>query len=74
LFTAGVLAVAVLPATAGLSEASLLDPVGLTAGFHRAAVIAGVACVAGGVIGAVLTRRRAEPTRSVVSPDLERIS
>ena len=54
--TAGLLAVAVLPAVAGISQAAYADPAALSAGFHRAVVIAGVLCAAGGVLSFLLVR------------------
>ena len=39
---AGLLAVAVLPALAGITPAAYADPALLSAGFHRAALIAGI--------------------------------
>ena len=57
---AGLLAVAVLPALAGLTPAAYADPVLLSAGFARAALIAGLLCAAGGVL-AFLTIRNPLP-------------
>ncbi len=48
--TAGLLAVAVLPALAGITPAALSDPAALSAGFHRAVLIAAGLCVAGGLL------------------------
>ncbi len=50
---AGLLAVAVLPALAGITPAAFADPVLLSAGFHRAVLIAAGLCAAGGLIAAV---------------------
>ncbi len=47
---AGLLAVAVLPSLAGITPAAYADPVLLSAGFHRAVIIAGVLCAVGGVL------------------------
>src|SRR6478752_2553973 len=47
---AGLIAVAVLPALAGLSPAAYADPAVMSAGFHRAVLIAGTICAAGGVL------------------------
>ena len=47
---AGLLAVAVLPALAGITPAAYADPVLLSAGFHRAVLIAGTLCALGGVL------------------------
>lgn len=47
---AGLLAVAVLPALAGLSPAAYADPTLMSGGFHRAVLIAGAVCAVGGVL------------------------
>jgi EmrB/QacA subfamily drug resistance transporter len=47
---AGLLSVAVLPALAGLTPAAYADPALLSAGFQRAALIAGIICASGGVL------------------------
>lgn len=47
---AGLLAVAVLPALAGITPAAYADPALLSAGFHRAVLIAGGLCAFGGVL------------------------
>ncbi|MGI8590721.1 MAG: DHA2 family efflux MFS transporter permease subunit [Nakamurella sp.] len=47
---AGLLAVAVLPSLAGISPAAYADPALLSAGFHRAVLIAGALCAFGGVL------------------------
>ncbi|MEO7262067.1 MAG: DHA2 family efflux MFS transporter permease subunit [Jatrophihabitantaceae bacterium] len=51
--TAGLLAVAVLPALAGLTPAAFADPVALSNGYQHAVLIAAALCVAGGVLAAV---------------------
>jgi EmrB/QacA subfamily drug resistance transporter len=69
---AGLIAVAALPALAGLTERSYLDPAAFSAGFQTAVLIAGGLCIAGGIIAAftipgrlrVLHVRRAEPRYS----------
>jgi EmrB/QacA subfamily drug resistance transporter len=48
--TAGLLAVAVLPALSGLTPAALNHPAALSAGFHHAVLIAAALCVAGGLL------------------------
>jgi EmrB/QacA subfamily drug resistance transporter len=48
--TAGLLAVAVLPALAGITPAALADPVALSNGFQHAVLIAAGLCIAGGVL------------------------
>ena len=62
---AGLLAVAVLPALAGITPAAYADPALLSAGFHRAALIAGILCAAGGLL-AFLTIRN--PPRLTPEP------
>ena len=56
---AGLLAVAVLPALAGLTNAAYADPVRFSAGFHRAVLIAAVLCAAGGLLAALTIRNPA---------------
>ena len=53
---AGLLAVAVLPALAGITPAAYADPALLSAGFQRAVVIAGILCAAGGVLAFATVR------------------
>jgi MFS family permease len=48
----GLLAVAVLPALAGITGTVYLHPDALAAGFRTAALISGVTCAAGGVLAA----------------------
>lgn len=48
----GLLAVAVLPALAGITGTAYLHPDALAAGFRTAALISGVTCAAGGVLAA----------------------
>ncbi|MTD14965.1 DHA2 family efflux MFS transporter permease subunit [Nakamurella sp. YIM 132087] len=54
---AGLLAVAVLPGLAGITPAVYADAVALTSGFHRAVLLAGALCAAGGVLAALTIRR-----------------
>jgi EmrB/QacA subfamily drug resistance transporter len=66
---AGLIAVAVLPALAGITGDSYLHPVALAHGFKVAAMIAAGFCAAGGVLAALTIRnpsreKRAEPARS----------
>ena len=65
---AGLLAVAVLPALAGLTPAAYADPAMLSAGFQRAVLIAGGVCAAGGVL-ALLTVRSHVPPEPDRAPD-----
>jgi predicted MFS family arabinose efflux permease len=53
---AGLIAVAVLPALAGISGESYLHPAALAHGFKMAAMIAAVFCAAGGVLAALTIR------------------
>src|SRR5580693_6099501 len=53
---AGLIAVAVLPALAGITGESYLHPAALAHGFKMAALIAAVFCAAGGVLAAVTIR------------------
>jgi EmrB/QacA subfamily drug resistance transporter len=59
--TGGLIAVAVLPAAAGITGATFLDPHQLGHGFHVAAVIAAVACGAAGVLAGLTIRNPARP-------------
>jgi EmrB/QacA subfamily drug resistance transporter len=63
---AGLLAVAVLPLLAGLTGTAALNPHHFAEGFRVAAVIAGAACAAGGLLAAATIRNSpahsAEPT------------
>jgi len=52
----GLIAVAVLPALAGITGESYLHPAVLAAGFQKAAWIAAVFCAAGGVLAALTIR------------------
>ena len=58
---ASLIAVAVLPAAAGLSGSSYLHPAQFSAGFHTASFISAGLCVAGGVLAAVTIRNPARP-------------
>jgi hypothetical protein len=59
----GLLAVALLPAVAGLQQAGA-SPEAFSAGFARAMTLAAVVCAAGGVI-AFVTVRQATPVRTI---------
>jgi EmrB/QacA subfamily drug resistance transporter len=60
---AGLIAVAVLPALAGITGESYLHPAGLGHGFSVAAMMAAAFCAAGGVLAALTIRNPAsEPT------------
>jgi len=53
---AGLIAVAVLPALAGITGSAYLHPVEFSAGFHRAALICAGLCVLGGALSAAAIR------------------
>jgi len=67
---AGLIAVAVLPALAGITGAAYLHPVEFSAGFHRAALICAGLCVLGGALSAAAIRnqRRAPGPAQVPAP------
>ncbi len=54
--TAGLLAVAVLPGIAGITESSYAQPALLSIGFHHAVLIAAGLCVLGGVLSWLMIR------------------
>jgi EmrB/QacA subfamily drug resistance transporter len=59
---AGLIAVAVLPAVAGITGSAYLQPARFSAGFHRAVLVCGGLCVLGGALSAVAIRNpRREP-------------
>jgi predicted MFS family arabinose efflux permease len=61
----GLLAVAILPALAGITGQAYLHPAALAAGFRTAAFISGALCAAGGLLAAVtITNPRSEPTEA----------
>ena len=62
---AGLIAVAVLPALAGITGQSYLHPAALAHGFKTAALMAAVFCAAGGVLAAATIRN---PARRVPVP------
>ena len=64
---ASLIAVAVLPAAAGLTGTSYLHPAEFTVGFHRASLIAAGLCVIGGVLAAV-TIRNPRPSAAEAAP------
>ena len=53
---AGLIAVAVLPAAAGITEAAYQNPTRFLTGFHAAAVICAVLCVLAGALAAATIR------------------
>jgi EmrB/QacA subfamily drug resistance transporter len=58
---AGLLAVAILPAAAGITGASYLHPALLSVGFRNAVFIAALVCATGGILAAFMIRN---PTRA----------
>jgi hypothetical protein len=58
------IAVALLPAVAGITGLSYLHPQLFTEGFRNAVMFAGWASVAGGVLAAVYIRNPASPRRA----------
>ena len=60
---AGLLAVAVIPAAAGISGVDYTDPVTFSAGYHRAVVIAAVLLLGGSLLSATLLRPPRPPRR-----------
>jgi MFS family permease len=65
---AGLIAVAVLPALAGITGQSYLHPAALAHGFKMAAMIAAVFCAAGGVLAAATIRNPPRPAQAKPSP------
>jgi EmrB/QacA subfamily drug resistance transporter len=68
--SASLIAVAVLPALAGLTGDAYLHPAALTQGFHTAMLISAVAAAAGGILAAATIRnplRRPRPSRDAVT-------
>jgi MFS family permease len=66
---ASLIAVAVLPAAAGLTGDSYLHPEQFSAGFHTASLIAAGVCVLGGVVAALFIRnpaRKAAPAQQLL--------
>jgi EmrB/QacA subfamily drug resistance transporter len=64
----GLLAVAVLPALAGITGTSYLHPAALAAGFRTAALISGAMCAAGGLLAAFTITNPAHVPRSAEAP------
>ena len=69
---AGLIAVAVLPAAAGLTAASYLHPAVFGSGFRHAMWLAGGACALGGVVSALTIRR--EPGAAPAAEESPRYS
>jgi EmrB/QacA subfamily drug resistance transporter len=66
---AGLIAVAVLPALAGISGQSYLHPAALAHGFRTAAIMAAVFCAAGGALAAVTIRNPGRASCERNTPD-----
>jgi hypothetical protein len=67
----GLLAVAVLPALAGITGTVYLHPDALAAGFRTAALISGVTCAAGGVLAAFTITNPPQVPRPAAVPATE---
>ena len=65
---AGLIAVAVLPAVAGITGAAYLDPARFAAGFHTASLISAGLCVLGGVLAALMIRNPVRVPAPVARP------
>ncbi len=68
---AGLIAVAVLPALAGLTPGAYSDPSIMSAGFHRAVLIAGALCAAGGLLALATIRNPSVATARQPDPALD---
>ena len=67
----GLLAVAILPALAGITGMAYLHPDQLAAGFRTAALVSGAVCAAGGVLAAFTIKNPAQLPRSADAPTAE---
>jgi hypothetical protein len=65
---AGLIAVAVLPALAGITGQSYLHPAALAHGFRVSAVISAVFCAAGGVLAALTIRNPSRAAEAAAAP------
>jgi len=65
---AGLIAVAVLPALAGITGSAYLHPGEFSAGFHRAALICAGLCVLGGALSALAIRNARRAPGPVPAP------
>jgi EmrB/QacA subfamily drug resistance transporter len=65
---AGLIAVAVLPAIAGITGQSYLHPAALAHGFKTAAMIAAAFCAAGGILAFATIRNPPRPSRAGPAP------
>jgi hypothetical protein len=64
----GLLAVAVLPALAGITGTAYLHPDALAAGFRTAVLISGALCAAGGLLAAFTITNPPRPPRAAGAP------
>jgi EmrB/QacA subfamily drug resistance transporter len=64
----GLIAVAVLPAAAGISGAAYLDPARFATGFRTAAFLGGALCVLGGVLAVLAIRNPPPPAPAAPRP------
>jgi EmrB/QacA subfamily drug resistance transporter len=64
----GLLAVAVLPALAGITGTAYLHPAALAAGFRTAALLSGAMCAAGGLLAAFTITNPARVPRAAGAP------
>lgn len=69
--TAGLIAVAVLPAIAGITGMAYTDPAVFSRGFHKASVVSGLLCVLSGLMAAVLIRNPHRVTPPPQQPEPE---
>ena len=69
----GLLAVAVLPALAGITGTAYLHPDALAAGFRIAALISGAMCVAGGLLAAFTITNPPRVPRAAGAPGDRRV-
>ena len=65
----GLLAVALLPALAGITGSAYLHPDALAAGFRTAVLISGALCAAGGLLAAVTITNQDRATGDAAPPD-----
>ncbi|MET7421433.1 DHA2 family efflux MFS transporter permease subunit [Dactylosporangium sp. NPDC005555] len=66
---AGLVAVAVLPAAAGITGTAYLDPSRLSTGFHTAVLICAALCFVAGALAAATIRNPPHPPATAPAPD-----
>lgn len=69
--TAGLVAVAVLPAAVGLSQVGLANLTAFSSGFHKAVLLCAGLCVAGGLLAALGIRNPPKPVEAAAEPEAE---